>query len=49
MKTNLEQVIYRETQPIVDIVEDGGEGPIQSLPPSEKDLNFIEAFNQIDR
>lgn len=49
MKTNFEQVIFREQQPLVDIVDDEGEGVIQSLPPSEKHLNFIEAFNAIDR
>ena len=48
MKTNFEQVIFREQQPIVDIVDDE-DGPIQSLPPSEKHLNFIEAFNSIDK
>jgi len=34
---------------VVDIIEDEREGPVKALPPSEKDLNFIEAFNFIDK
>ncbi len=34
---------------MVDIIDDEREGPVKALPPSEKDLNFIEAFNFIDK
>ncbi len=49
MKTNFEQIIYRETQPVVDIVEESDLKPVQAFPPSVKDLNFIEVFNSIDK
>jgi len=49
MKTNFEQIIYRETQPTVDIVEDSDLLPVHAFPPSIKDLNFIEVFNMLDK
>jgi hypothetical protein len=49
MKTNFEQIIYRETHPTVDIVEESDLLPVHAFPPSIKDLNFIEVFNMLDK
>jgi len=49
MKTNFEQIIYRETQPTVDIVEESDLLPVHAFPPSIKDLNFIEVFSMLEK
>lgn len=49
MKTNFEQIIFREVQPMVDIVDEESQQQVQAFPPSVKDLNFIEVFNTIDK
>ena len=49
MKTNFKQIIYRETLPEVDIVEESDLLPVHAFPPSIKDLNFIEMFKMLDK
>jgi hypothetical protein len=49
MKTNFEQIIYRETQPTVDIVEESDLLPVHAFPTSIKDMHFIEVFHMLDK
>jgi hypothetical protein len=49
MKTNFNQIVFREIQPQVDIIDEQNDPSIQAIPPSTTDLNFIEAFNMMDR
>jgi len=49
MKTSSEQIIFRDTQPMVDILDEEAMRPVKSFPPSEKYINFIEVFNLIDK
>jgi len=47
MKTNSDQIMMREETPIPN--DEDTESIINSIPPSTKELNFIQAFSMIDR
>ena len=47
MKTNSDQIMMREETPIPN--DEDAESIINSIPPSTKELNFIQAFSMIDR
>lgn len=51
MKTNYDQVMFREMQGVPSCEEGDMENisTINAIPPSSTDLNFIQAFNTIDR